>query len=487
MASPIENTLQLEPQGVGRGVNETDQIDSTVASPVLLLTGLSIVWLLVSSALQLILSWKLHAPGFLGDSEWFTYGRVEAAQSTAFLYGWATSAGLAIAVWLNARLARSATVGGALVSVAAVFWTIGVALSVVGVLAGDATGLPSFEIPRYAAPILFVAFAVIAAWVVQTVKSGKSTSLYVSQWYLLAALFSFAWLISIAQVTLLFFPVRGTLQAVVQSWYAGGIYLLWLMPIGLAVVYYLMPKLGGRVVHDYFLSSHGFWWLFAFGGFVGVGSLAGGPVPAWVQAAGIAGGLMLLVPAFALIWTIVGSLVASLAAIKAHASGRFIIFSVVCFVLSILWTVVAALPSVGGLVKFSLAAKALAGIGLYGSVSMAFFGGIYYFIPKVVGAKWSAHGLSDVHFWASTTGFFLSTGALLVVGLRQSSSLANANVSLMTGLTGSSSLLFAASCGVVLMTIGHVAFFLGFLGVARSACPCCSVCSTELSPEVAAR
>src|SRR5690606_23940277 len=108
----------------------------------------------------------------------------------------------AVALWLMARLARAEVRHAGMLTLAAAFWNIGVTVGIAGILAGDSTSIEWLEIPTYATPILFVAYALVGAWALITFRFGRAKHIYVSQWYLLAALFWFPWLYSVAQVML---------------------------------------------------------------------------------------------------------------------------------------------------------------------------------------------------------------------------------------------------------------------------------------------
>ena len=91
-----------------------------------------------------------------------------------------------------------------------------------------------------------VVIALVAVWAVITFRLRREKHLYVSQWYLLAALLWFPWLYSTAQIMLLIEPVRGVVQAAVNWWFAHNVLGLWFTPIGLAAIYYFIPKVIGR-------------------------------------------------------------------------------------------------------------------------------------------------------------------------------------------------------------------------------------------------
>ena len=172
------------------------EIDASCRLPVLHFFGASSFWLVMGSLLAVIASIKMHSAGFLADCPYFTYGRVRAASSNILLYGFAIQAGLALSLWLTARLARAPLAGAGWSVVAGKFWNIGVALGALGIFLGDNTGYEWFEFPRYATPILFAAYAVAAIQGLLTFQNRRERQMAVSQWYLFAAWFWFPWIYS---------------------------------------------------------------------------------------------------------------------------------------------------------------------------------------------------------------------------------------------------------------------------------------------------
>src|SRR5687768_18514548 len=67
----------------------------------------ALIWLLISSVFALITSVKLHSPTVLANCSWLTYGHTRPVANDAFVYGFASQAGLAIALWIPCRLGRS--------------------------------------------------------------------------------------------------------------------------------------------------------------------------------------------------------------------------------------------------------------------------------------------------------------------------------------------------------------------------------------------
>src|SRR6266566_1848675 len=133
-------------------------LDASCRIPLLLIFVSAAKWLVIGSILGLIASIKFHSPNFLADCPWLTYGRVRPATVNIMLYGFCLQAGLGIALWMFARLGRARLAQGAMITLGAVLWNLGVLVGVLGILAGDSTGFENLEMPRYAALLVFLGY-----------------------------------------------------------------------------------------------------------------------------------------------------------------------------------------------------------------------------------------------------------------------------------------------------------------------------------------
>ena len=398
---------------------ELSAIDASTKVPALFFLGSSVLWLIVGTVFALISSFKMHSPEFLGNVEWLTFGRVRTLHLNSVIYGWCVNASFAVAFWLMARLSRAELRHVGLLLVAAIFWNLGVTVGLVGIALGDSTSIEWLEFPTYATPILFFAYALVGAWAVITFRFGRSKHIYVSQWYLLAALFWFPWLYSVAQIMLLFEPTRGTVQALVNWWFAHNVLGLWFTPIGLASIYYFLPKVLGKPIHSYYLSVLGFWSLAIFYNWAGVHHLIGGPVPVWVQTAGIAASFMMVVPVIVTGLNQHLTLVGSSAALKYSPTLRFIVFGGVNYTLTSLAGSLMSMRSWAEITHFTHYTIAHAHQGMYAFFTMVMFGAIYYILPRIVLKEWPSVRLISLHFWATAGGMMLYVIVMSIAGIQQ--------------------------------------------------------------------
>ena len=454
---------------------ELSEIDASTKWPALFLFGSAVGWLLIGTVFALISSFKMHSPEFLGDYEWLTFGRVRAAHLNAVVYGWSVNASFAVAFWLMARLSRSVLRHSGLLIVAAVFWNIGVTLGIGGILVGDSTSVEWLEMPLYATPLLFLAYALVGAWAVIAFRFGKSQHIYVSQWYILAALFWFPWLYSVAEIMILFTPARGTVQALVNWWFAHNLTGLWFTPIGLGAIYYFLPKVLGRPIHSYYLAVLGFWSFAIFYNWTGVSHLIGGPVPVWVQAAGIVASFMMVIPVLVTAINHHMTMRGSFDALKYSPTLRFIVFGAVAYTLTSLQGCLMALRSWSEVTHFTHYTVAHAHWGMYAFFTMVMFGSIYYILPRILLQEWPSAKLISLHFWATAFGVTLYVVDLSIGGIIQGLLLNTPVLAHKFGLQpGTDPVPFLdtvkatlpylkwRSYAGILITVGHVAFAINF-------------------------
>ena len=438
------------------------EIDQSCRAPVLALFGCGLVWLLAGTVLAELASLKMHWPDFLADTDWLTFGRVRPAHLNAMVFGFASECAIGIALWLMCRLCRTPLRFAWIILIAGVFWNLGVLVGIGGILAGDSTGIEWLEIPAYASPILFFSYALIGGWAVITFRFRREPRLYVSQWYILAALLWFPWLYSAAQILLILQPVRGTVQAAVNWWFAHNVLGLWFTPIGLAAIYYFIPKVIGRPIHSYYLSMLGFWSLALFYNWNGMHHLVGGPMPAWLVTVSIVASVMMTIPVVTVAINHHLTMVGHFHKMKFSPTLRFIVFGGMSYTVASLQGVYSALRSVSEVTHFTHHTIAHAHVGMYAFFTMVVFGCIYYIAPRLTQREWPSASLIYVHFWGTAGGILLYVGLLSFGGVLQGLAMNNPNIPFLQIVALTRPYLIIRTVAGIIIGTGHLAFVINF-------------------------
>jgi len=299
--------------------------------------------------------------------------------------------------------------------------------------------------------------------------------LYPSQWYVLAALLWFPWVYSTAQLLLVFGAVRGVLQEVVNGWAAHNLFSLWLTPLGLAAIFYFLPKLTNRPLYSRALAIYGFWSLALFGAFGGLP--AGTPVPKWMTSVSVVGIVFTVIPVLAVATNWHLTMRGAYSRGNMDPAFRFVLFGAVSYLLASALQILGALRSVSKVTEFTLYTPGVTQLYLFGFLGMVASGAICYIVPRITNAEWPSAGLINLHFWTGALGTALASLPLIlggvVQGLKLNDAEANA-VNFLDVVRLTKPFLGTSTLGAVLLLIsaGALLVNLGWL-VCSNYCRCC--------------
>lgn len=441
------------------------EIDRAARWPVGVFIGSSIIWLLFGSLIAIAASIKLHDPAFLSENPWLTFGRVRPAHLNAVAYGWLSTAGIGIGLWILSRLCRVPIEDHRSLTLAAVLWNVGNAVGTWGILRGDSTAIEWLEYPSYAAPFLLVSFTFVMMTSVNLIRRRAPGHIYISQWYVMAAFFWFPALYFTAHGLLVLAPVQAPAQPPINWWYAHNALGLWFTPIGLAAAYYLIPKIIGAPIHSYYLSAIGFWSLAFFYAWNGMHHLIGGPFPAWLITASVVASVMMFVPVVTVAINHHFTMRGHFKDLIYSPTLRFVVFGAMSYTLVSFQGSLMAIRSLNHITHFTHYTVAHAHLGAYAFASMVFFGAIYYIMPRLLATEWPSRQLIRVHFWSSAVGIAIYFIGLSYGGWLQGLALNQDTTPMLEIVQMTLPYLKSRTIGGTLMTIGHLAFAISFVWI----------------------
>ncbi len=437
--------------------------DRSTMTPAFVLLSCAVFWLLVASFAGLTSSIKLHEPDWLTQYAWLTFGRIRTIHLNAVAYGWAPMAALGISLWMLPRLLKTKLVGGRFAIFGTALWNLGLIVGIGCIATGVNAGMEWLEIPWQVGILFAVGGAMIGLPLIFTLRRRKVGHLYVSVWYMGAALFWFPVLYIVAKIPNLHFGVE---QATLNWWFGHNVLGLFYTPLSLAAVYYFLPKVIGRPIQSYNLSLIGFWSLAFFYGQVGGHHLIGGPVPEWLITLSIVQSVMMIVPVVAFTVNQYLTMRGHFAALMYSPTLRFVVLGGSMYTLSSIQGSFEALRTVNTVTHFTHFTVAHAHLGLYGFVTMVMFGAIYFVMPRIMSWEWPYPKLISLHFWLVTVGFAIYFVSLTIGGVLQGLDMADATKPFMESVRVTLPYLQGRSLGGAVMTIGHLIFAAHFLMMA---------------------
>jgi cytochrome c oxidase cbb3-type subunit I len=436
--------------------------------PILLFFVSGLFWLLVAVALWLLAAFQAYdpfSPLVFPDVAWLTYGRVYPVAMDLLVYGWASMIGVGAAIWILNSMAENPLPSGYLPLWAGIIWNFGLIFGVWGVLGGGSTGKEWLEFPLYAAFPIWLAEIIMAIWAVALVIGRRSQAGYISQAFLLTAFIAFAWAYGSANGLLQFFKVSGPAEPAIQWWYFGCLISLWLTPLGIGIVYHLVPLLIGRPLYSAKLAVLSFWGILAFGGWTGIAQILGAPIPAWNQTASVVANVLLVIPVLAFATNLHLTMKGSFDLIKPNLALRFLVTGGMLFGLASVWNAITTLRSVNQIVQFTWAIPARTDLFLIGFVTLVCFGAIYYILPRLVGRSWKFTKLIQLHFWFSIIALGTLVFDLTIAGVLQGFGLLDPKVPFAAVLDLSKPFLLGYELAAALVVVAALLGLASFLSV----------------------
>jgi cytochrome c oxidase cbb3-type subunit 1 len=448
--------------------------DRSTSTVTFVFLGCAVVWLVAASLAGLTASLKMHWPDWLAAYEWLTFGRIRTLHLNGVAYGWTPMAGLGVAIWLLPRLLKTPLVGGNFAILGAILWNAGLIAGLGAIAVGFSDGMEWLEMPWQVDLLLVAGGALIAIPLVLTIRARQVEHIYVSIWYMGAALFWFPVLYLVGNLPGVHFGVQ---QAATNWWFGHNVLGLFYTPVALGTIYYFLPKVLGTPVRSYALSMLGFWTLAFFYGQVGAHHLIGGPVPSWLITLSTVQSMMMIIPVLVFSVNMYLTMKGRMGALLHSPTLRFVAFAGLAYMASSVQGSFEALRSVNTVTHFTHYTVAHAHLGMYAFIAMALFGGIYFIMPRVMGREWPYPRLILAHFWLVVIGISIYFVSLTTGGWLQGTAMLDAARPFMDSVAVTMPYLQARSVGGLMMTLGHIAFAAHFgamvlrLGPARESAP----------------
>jgi cytochrome c oxidase cbb3-type subunit 1 len=286
---------------------------------------------------------------------------------------------------------------------------------------------------------------------------------------MLAALISFPWLLAGGSILLASHRLPGSnvMQGLLAAWYVHGLYTLWLAPIGLGILYYLIPKLSAGPLRFSGKAQLAFWTWIVFAPWTAVHDLVGGPFPTETVTLGLILSGLIFLPVALIGVSLIPS---SLAGEEKRHGGVVLPFLTLAAVMFVVAGISEQLLSIRGtneLLRFTMFRECNGFLWIYGFSSFAIFGGMYYAVPRLIDFGWRSSFLIRLHYYACVYGILLVIAMLGFGGVMQGLTLENRDpqVTMATIVQVTISFHIAATMCLSLVSIGNgiFAFHLGWV------------------------
>jgi cbb3-type cytochrome oxidase subunit 1 len=370
--------------------------------------------LLVSVTFGIIAAIQLLVPDLGSGTPWLSWGRLRYAHTQGIMLGWLGNVFLAFlyhAVPLvTGRSVTSARLGQWLFAL----WNCAVMIpGWLLVLAGVSQPLEWAEFPLVIDVFVIAGLVLAAAQFLPPFFSRGLESLYVSGWYVIGALV----------FTLLAYPMGNLVPELVPGARGAAFSGLWIhdavglfvTPMALAILYFVIPAASQRPIFSHFLSMLGFWLLFLVYPLNGTHHYVFSVIPMEAQIGAIAASTVLGIDVI----IVVANLLLSLrgAGIFPRDPGlRFVAMSTIFYLVVSLQGSLQAQMAVNQTVHFTDWVIGHSHLAMLGFATFAGAGGLVHAWQRIPWARYNARAIGWA-YWLLLAGVILMVSSLTVAGL----------------------------------------------------------------------
>ncbi len=370
----------------------------------------------MSVTFGLVAALQLVAPDVGRDVAWLGWGRVRYAHTQGIMLGWLTNAFVAFLYHavpiLTGRPVTSRRLGVWIFAL----WNFAVMLPGWAlVLAGVSQPLEWAEFPLVVDVVVVVALVLAAIQFLPGFFQRGIESMYVSSWYIIGGLV----------FTLLSYPMGNLVPEFLPGAAGAAISGLWIhdavglyvTPLALAIIYFVIPASTGRPVFSHFLSMLGFWLLFFLYPLNGTHHYVFSVIPMAAQLAAIVASTLLGVDVLIVVTNLFLSMRGA-GVLPRDPALRFVSTGTVFYVIVSLQGSAQAQMSVNQAVHFTDWVVAHSHMAMLGFASFAAAGGLVHAWQRMADAPYNARAISWA-YWLMVTGLVAMVVDLTAAGLVQ--------------------------------------------------------------------
>jgi cytochrome c oxidase cbb3-type subunit 1 len=419
----------------------------------------SLFWMIWAPVFGLLAAAKLDDPDLLAGIEQLQFARLRIAHVNGVVFGLFSTAIFGFMAYAVPKLC-----GRPLTNMRAAWWgfalfNVAVLIGEVCLLAGVLQPLEAGEYPFFVDCMVALAFVTLVWVFIQTIVRRTTERIYVSIYYWTAGML---WSVVNFVLGAFILPntVTGANSAAMHGFYLHNVVGLWITPMGLGLVYYVLPTATRARLYSHKLSLIGFWALAFFYPLNGVHHYIYSPIAEWAQTIAIAASMMLILPVWAFSANVWGTMRGQWRqfAGPGNYALKFLILGAVWYLITCFQGPTQALRGIQALTHFGEYNVGHAHSAVYGAFAIWAMSGIYYVVPRLTGRQLWSNRLGSWHYWLQIFGFTIMFTVLTIAGFVQGTSLLTADQMWITTVNQIKDFWIARTFGGTLMDVGLALF-----------------------------
>ncbi|MEJ7736953.1 MAG: cbb3-type cytochrome c oxidase subunit I [Chitinophagaceae bacterium] len=379
-----------------------------------------IIWFLISATAWLVFGTsvgeyvgiKFVAPD-ADHVSWLSFGRLRPVHTNAVFWGWSSLAMLGLGYYVVPRVGN--------VQIHSIKWgwytlfliNASVLLGSISLMAGINNGGGEYREYIWPIQLLFgIGLAITLANFLKTVAKRKTREIYVSNWYIVAAVI-FA--ITISIVAYLPFWQNGLGETITQGYYMHQGVGMWFMLFTLGLVYYYLPQQLNKPIYSYSLGILAFWSQIFFYTVIGTHHFVFSAIPWSLQTVAIVGSVGMVIPVVSGTTNFLMTFKGSWHKVSGSYTLPFFIIGTIFYFSGSLQGTAEAFRYTNLVWHFTDFTVAHSHLTMYGIIAFFLWGGIYAIIPRLTRQE-PPQVTVGIHFWMAFIGLLFYSIPLMIGG-----------------------------------------------------------------------
>lgn len=388
------------------------EVDPALSKLVLWYLICATIWLVFGTSVGEYEGIKFVAPD-ADHLSWLSFGRLRPVHTNVVFWGWSSLAMLGLAYYVVPRVGNNK-----LFSLKLGWWTLWlinacVLLGTISLMAGINNS--GGEYREYIWPIMLLfAIGIVLTLInfLKTIATRKTKEIYVSNWYVVAALM---FVIVITLVAYLPFWQDGLGETIAQGYYMHQGVGMWFMMFTLGLVYYYLPQQLNKPIYSYGLGILAFWSQILFYTVIGMHHFVFSPIPWSLQTVAIVGSMGMIIPVVAGSTNFIMTFKGSWNKLSGSYSLPFFLIGTIFYFTGSLQGTAEAFRTANLYWHFTDFTVAHSHLTMYGIIAFFMWGGIYAIVPRLT-RKEPPQLTVGIHFWMAFIGLMFYTIPLMIGG-----------------------------------------------------------------------
>ena len=374
--------------------------------------GSATLWLVIGTSVGEYIGIKFVSPD-VDHVSWLSFGRLRPVHTNMVFWGWSSMAMVGLGYYVVSTVSNAPIKSIKSGYVTLILMNCAILAGTICLMAG--VNNSGGEYREYTWPVMglfAIGLAISLTNFLQTIAHRKTKEIYISNWYIIAAMMFLAVIVIVGYVP---WWQNGLGETIIQGYYMHQAVGMWFMLFNLGLMYYFLPQQLNTAIYSYSLGILAFWSQILFYTLIGTHHFVFSSIPWWLQTVAIVGSVGMLIPVFSGTTNFLMTFRGNFGKISSSYTLPFYLVGIIFYFTGSTQGTAEAFRSTNLIWHFTDFTVAHSHVTMYGIIAFMLWGCIYTLVPRLTG-KEPKQSLVGAHFWMALIGLLFYAVPLMIGG-----------------------------------------------------------------------